>query len=181
MWAIALMDCDFELKYTPGEQIPHATASKRTYLDTDNSNNDWVCFAIFSTYLIQNNLVIQAEFKTEPGTNRLLQDIKKRIKSGNWEHRSEAEQWFKQQKRCTDYTKVTHLLRCCSILSAQTTTLGSGKRARETPWKNNPYEATIKMIAWRPGITQDLQHIASKINKFVKRKGLACEKQFLCG
>ena len=33
-WAIALMGFDFELKYTPGEQIPHADALSRLHLTT---------------------------------------------------------------------------------------------------------------------------------------------------
>ena len=44
-WAIALMEFDFELKYTPGEQIPHADALSRLDLD-DDDDNDRVCFAL---------------------------------------------------------------------------------------------------------------------------------------
>ena len=83
-WAIALIGFDYELKYTPGEQIPHADALSRMDFDEDESDNDRVCFAINNVYFAQSDLVTQAEIKTEFGTNRLLQDILKRIKSGNW-------------------------------------------------------------------------------------------------
>ena len=43
-WAIALMGFDFGLKYTPGEQIPHADALSRLDFD-DDDDNDRVCFA----------------------------------------------------------------------------------------------------------------------------------------
>ena len=39
-WAIALMGFDYELKYTPREQIPHANALNRTDFDEDESDND---------------------------------------------------------------------------------------------------------------------------------------------
>ena len=44
--AIAVMGFDYELKYTPGEQISHADVLSRMYFDEDESDNDRVCFAI---------------------------------------------------------------------------------------------------------------------------------------
>ena len=82
-WAIALMDFDYELKFTPGEQIPHADVLSRMDFEEDESDSDRVCFAINNLYFAQSDLVTQAEIKTEIGTNRLFQDIMKRIKSGN--------------------------------------------------------------------------------------------------
>ena len=64
----------------------------------DESDNDRVCFAINTTYFAHSDLVTQAEIKNELGTNRLFQDIMKRIKSGNWKKCSEAEKGFEQQK-----------------------------------------------------------------------------------
>ena len=83
-WAIALMGFDYELRYTPGEQIPRADAMSRMDFGEDESDNDRVCFAINNIYFAHSDLVTQAENKTELGTNRLFQDITKRIKSGNW-------------------------------------------------------------------------------------------------
>ena len=97
-WAIALMGFDCELKYTPGEQIPHTDALSRMDFDEDESDNDRMCFAINNIYFDQSDLVTQAEIKTELGTNRIFQDIMKRIKSGNWIQCSEAEKGFEQQK-----------------------------------------------------------------------------------
>ena len=37
-WAIALMGFEFEMKYTPGEQIPHADALSRLEFDGDEDN-----------------------------------------------------------------------------------------------------------------------------------------------
>ena len=39
-WAITLMGFDYELKYTPGEQIPHADALSRMDFDEDELDND---------------------------------------------------------------------------------------------------------------------------------------------
>ena len=71
------MGFDNELKYMPGEQIPHAHALSRMDFDEDESDSDRVCFAIKNIYFAQSDLVTQAEIKTELGTNRLLQDIMK--------------------------------------------------------------------------------------------------------
>ena len=59
------MGLDYELKYTPGEQIPHADALSRMDFDEDESDNDRVCFAINNIYFAQSDLVTQAEIKIE--------------------------------------------------------------------------------------------------------------------
>ena len=82
-WAIALMGFDYELKYTPREQIPHADALSRIYFNVDESDNDWGYPAIKNIYFAQSELVTQAEIKTEFWTNKLFQDIMKGIKSSN--------------------------------------------------------------------------------------------------
>ena len=96
-WAIALMGFDFEKKYTPGEQIPLADALSRLDFD-DNDDSDQVCFALDNIYFVQSNLVTQSEIKAELGSNRIFQDVIKRIKSGIWKQCSEPEKGFKQQK-----------------------------------------------------------------------------------
>ena len=97
-WAIGLMGFDYELKYTPGEQIPHADALSRMDFDEDESDNDRVCFAINNINFAQSDLVTQAEIITELGTNRRFHVIMKRFKRGNWKQCSEAEKGFEQQK-----------------------------------------------------------------------------------
>ena len=84
------MGFDFELKYTPGEQIPHADALSRLDFD-DDDDNDRVYFA-------QSDLVTQSDIKTELGLNQLFQDVIKRLKSGIWKQCSEAKKAFQQQK-----------------------------------------------------------------------------------
>ena len=91
---ISFNGSDFELKYTPGEQIPQADALSRMGFHEDEWNNDQVCFAINNNYFVQSDLVTQAEIKNELGRNRLFQDIMKRIKSGNWNQCSEAGKGF---------------------------------------------------------------------------------------
>ena len=61
------MGFNYELKYTPKEQIHHAYALNRIDFDEDESDNDRVCFAINSIYFAQSDLVTQAETKTELG------------------------------------------------------------------------------------------------------------------
>ena len=83
------MGFHYELKYAPVGQITHAEdaeALSRMDFDEDESDNDRLCFAINNIYFAHSDLMTQAEIKTELlalATNILLQDIMKRIKSGN--------------------------------------------------------------------------------------------------
>ena len=81
-WAIALMGFEFELKYTPGEQIPRADALSRLEFD-DDDDNDRVCFALDNIYFVQSDLVTQSDIKIELGSNRLFQDVIKRKKAAS--------------------------------------------------------------------------------------------------
>ena len=160
-WAIALMGFDYELKYTPGEQIPHADALSRMDFDEDESDNDRVCFAINNIYFAQSDLVTQAEIKTELGTNRLFQDIMKRIKSGNWKQCSEAEKGFEQQKDALTIHNGIIFRGVVPFIPPKLRHLVLAK-AHETHPGKNATEASVRMIAWWPGITQDVQHFVSK-------------------
>ena len=95
--AIALLGIDFELKYTPGEQIPLPDAFSRLDFYNDDEN-DRVCFALDNIYFVQSHLVTQSDVKTELGLDRLFQNVIKEIKSGIWKQCSEAEKVFEQQK-----------------------------------------------------------------------------------
>ena len=55
--AIALMGFDYELKYTPGGQIPHADAFCKMDFDEVESDDDQVCFAINNIYFAQSDFV----------------------------------------------------------------------------------------------------------------------------
>ena len=150
----------------PGEQILHADALHRMDFDEDESDNDRVCFAINNMNFTQSDVVTQAEIKTEIGTITLFQDIMKLIKSGHWKQCSEAEKGFERQKDALTlhngiifrgvfpFIKLGHLV-LAKIL--------------ETRPVKNATEASVRMIAWRPGITfnitfngQDVQHFVSK-------------------
>ena len=129
--------------------------------DKDEPDNDRVCFAFNNIYFAQNDLLTQAEIKTELGTNRLFQDIIKRIKSGKWKQCSEAGKGFEQLKdaltlhdgirfRCV-VPFIPHKLRHLVLA-----------KAHETHPGKNGTEASVRTIAWCPGITQDVQHFVSK-------------------
>ena len=160
-WAIALMGFDYELNCTPGEQIPHADALSRMEFDDDESNNHQVCFVINNIYFAQSDLVTQAEIKTELGTNRLFQDILKRIKSGNWKQCSEAEKWFEQQKDALTLHNGIIFIGVVPFIPPKLRHLVLAKAHETHPGKNET-EASVRMIAWWPGITQDVQHFVIK-------------------
>ena len=160
-WAIVLMGFDYELKYTPGEQIPHADALSRMDFDEDESDTDRVCFAINNIYLAHSELVTQAEIKIELGTNRLFQDIMKRIKSGNWKQCSEAEKGFEEQKDALTLHNGI-IFRCVvPFIPPKLRDLVLAK-AHEKHSGKNATEASVGMIAWWPGITHDDQHFVRK-------------------
>ena len=155
------MGFDYELKYTPGEQIPHADALSRMDFDEDESDNDRVCFAINNIYFAQSDLVTQAEIKIELGTNRVFQDIMKGIKSGNWKQCSEAEKGFERQKDALTLHNGIIFRGVVPFIPPKLRHLVLAK-AHETHPGKNATEASVRMIAWWPGITQDVQQFVSK-------------------
>ena len=155
------MSFDHELKYTPGEQIPHADALSRMEFDENELDNDRVCFAINNIYFAQSDLVTHAEIKTKIGTNRFFQDRMKRIKSGNWKQCSEAEKGFEQQKDALTLHNGIIFRGFVPFIPPKLRHLVLAK-AHETHPGKNATEASVRMIAWWPGITQDVQHFVSK-------------------
>ena len=153
------MGFDYELRYTPGEEITHADALSRMDFGEDESDNDRVCFAINNIYFAHSDLVTQAEIKTELGTNRLFQDIMKRIKSGNWKQCSEAEKGFEQDALTLHNGIIFRGVVPFVLPKLRHLVLA---KAHETHPGKNATEASVRMIAWWPGITQDVQHFASK-------------------
>ena len=158
---IALMGFDYELRYTPGEQIPHADALSRMDFDEDESDNDRMCFAINNIYFAHSDLVTHAEIKTELGTNRLFQDIMKRIKSGNWKQCSEAEIGFEQQKDSFNSHNGIVFRGVVPFIPPKLRHLILAK-AHETHPGKNATEASVRMIAWWPGTTRDVQQFVGK-------------------
>ena len=159
--AIALIGFDYELKYTPGEQIPHADALSRMDFDEDKSDNDRVCLATKNIYFTKSDLVTQAETKTEHERNRLFQDIMKQIKSGNWKQCSEAGKGFKQQKDALTIHNGIIIRGVVPFIPPKLRHLVLAK-AHETHRGKNATEESVRMIAWWPGITQDIQHFLIK-------------------
>ena len=160
-WAIALVGFDYELKYTPGDQIPHADALSRMDFDKDEPDNDRVCFAINNIYFAQSDLVNQAKIKTKLGTNRVFKDITKRIKSGHWKQCLDAEKGFEQQKEAFTLHYGIIFRGAVPFIPPKLRRLVLAK-AHETHPGKNATEASVKMIAWCLGITQDVQYFVSK-------------------
>ena len=103
--AIAWMGFNYELKFSPGEQMPHALS--RTDFHEDESDDDRACCTFNKIYLNITELVSQEEIRTGLGTNILFQDIAKRIRSGNYRKCSEAEKGFAHQKDAfTEYKGI---------------------------------------------------------------------------
>ena len=166
------MGFEYELKYAPGEQIPHADALSRMNFDEDESENDRMCLAINNIYFAQSDLVTQAEIKTELGTNILFQDVIKRIKSGNWKQCSEAKKGFEQQKYALTLHNGINFRGVVPFIPPKLRHLVLAKANKTHPGKNVT-EASVRMIAWWPGITQNVQHIVSKCkNSQMKRPSL---------
>ena len=159
-WAVALMGFDFELKYTPGEQIPHADALSRLDFD-DDDDNDRVCSAIDNIYLVQSDLVTQSHIKTDLGSNRLFQDVVKRIKSGTSKQCSEAEKGFEQPKDALTILNGIIFRGVVPFIPPKLRPMVMAK-AHETQPGKNATETVVRMMAWWPGISQDVLRYVSK-------------------
>ena len=159
-WAIALMGFEFELNYTPGEQIPHADALSRLDFD-DVDDNDRVCFALDNIYFVQSDLLTQSDIKTELGSNRLFQDVIKRIKSGIWKQCSEAEKGFEQQKDALTIHNGIIFRGVVPFIPPKLTPLVMAKAPETHPGKNAT-ETAVRMMTWWPGLNQDVLRYFSK-------------------
>ena len=111
------------------------------------------------------DLVTQIEIKIELVANRFFQDIMKRIKSGNYKQCSEAEKEFEQHK----YSQTIHN----GIIFRGVVTFIPPKLrhllvAKEHETHPGAAEASVRMVAWSPGFTQDVQHFVSKCKKSQK-------------
>ena len=105
----------------------------------------------------------------------------KRIKSGDWKQCSEAEKGFEQQKDALTLHNGIIFRGVVPFIPPKLRHLVLAK-AHETHPGKNATEASVRMIAWWPGITQDVQHFVSKCkNCQLNRPGLAWEKQSLRG
>ena len=160
IWAMALMGFDFKLEYTPGEQIPHADALSRLDFD-DDGDNDRVCFALHNIYFVQSDLLTQSDIKNELVSNRLFQYVIKRIKSGIWKPRSEAEKGFQQQKDAlTIHNGI--IFRGVVPFIPPKLRLMVIARAHETNPGKNATETAVQMMAWWPSISRDVLWYVSK-------------------
>ena len=154
-WKIALIGFDYELKHTRGEQIPPCRCFEQNGFDEHKSNNDRVCFAVNNIYFAQRNLVTQAVIKTELGINRLFLDLMTRIKSGNLKQYSEPGRGFEQKK---DALFMHNGIIFSGVVPSIPTKLQHLVLAKshETHPGKNATEASVRMIAWWPGLTQDV-------------------------
>ena len=71
------------------------------------------------------------------------------------------EKMIRTRERCTDHTQWNPLQRCCSLHSSKLRHLVLAT-AHETHPGKKATESSVRMIAWWPGITQDVQHFVSK-------------------
>ena len=159
--ALALMGFDFELKYTPREQIPHADAFSRLDFDNDD-DNDWVWFALDKIYFFQSNLVTQSDNKTERGSNRLFQNFIKRLKNGIWKQCSEAEKGSEQQKDTLTIHNEVIFRGVVLFIPTKLRPMVIAKAHDTNPGKNAT-ETAVRMMAWWPGISQ---YVLRHVSKF---------------
>ena len=85
----------------------------------------------------------------------------KRIKSGSWKRRSEAEKGFEQQKNALTLHNGIIFRGVVPFIPPKLRHLVLAK-AHDTHPGKNATEASVRMIAWWPGITQDVQQFVSK-------------------
>ena len=102
----------------------------------------------------------QAEINTELGTNILLQDNETNQK---WQLETmfRKGKGFEQQKVAITLHNGIIFRGVVPFIPPKLRHLVLAK-AHETHPGKNPTEASVRMIAWWPGITQDVQHFVSK-------------------
>jgi hypothetical protein len=93
-WAIALMGYDYSIEYIRGCDIPHVDALSRLSFAV---NGDLECDAVDDgVYWDDGCGVTWTDLVRETAADKLMQGIRRRIKSGNWNACSPAEAQFKK-------------------------------------------------------------------------------------
>ena len=103
----------------------------------------------------------QSEIKTELRSDRLFQDVIKRIKSGLWKQCSEAEKGFEQQKDALTIHNEIIFRGVVPFFPPKLRPMVMVK-AHETHPVKNATETAVPMMTWWPGINQDVLRYHSK-------------------
>ena len=156
------------MKYTPREQIPHPDALNRLDFD-DDDDNDRACFALYNIYFVQSDLMTQSDIKTELGSNRLFQDVIKRITSGIWKQSSEADIGFEQQKDALTIHNGIIFREVVAFIPPKLRPMLMFKAHETHPGKNATGTAVRKM-AWWPDISQDVLRYVCKFKECQENK-----------
>ena len=131
---------------------PHADALSRLDFD-DDDDNDRVCFALDNIYFVQSDLVTQSDVKTDLGSNRLFQDVIKRIKSGIWKQCSEAGKGFEQQKDALSIHNGNIFRGVVPFIPTKLRPMVMANAHETHPGKNET-ETVVRMMSWWPSISQ---------------------------
>ena len=150
------------------EQIPHADALNRLDFDKDD-DNDRVCFALDNIYFVQSDLVTQSDIKIELGSNRLFQDVIKRIKSGIWKQCSEAEKEYEQQKDALTIHNGIIFRGVVPFIPPKLRPMVKAKAHETHPGKNS-IKTAVRMMAWWPVISQDVLQYVSKCKECQEKR-----------
>ena len=127
----------------------------------DDDDNDRVCFALDNIYFVQSDLVTQSDIKTELGSKRLFQVVIKRLKSGIWRQCSEAEKGFEEQKDALTIHNGVIFRGVVTFIPPKLRPIVMAK-AHETHPSKNATETAVRMMAWWPGMSQDVLRYVSK-------------------
>ena len=103
----------------------------------------------------------QSDIKTELGSNRLFQDVIKRIKRGIWKQCSEAEKGFEQQKDALTIHNGIIFRGVVPFIPPKLRPMVMAK-AHETHPGKNATETAVRMMSWWPGISQDVLRYVNK-------------------
>ena len=132
---------------------------------------------LLTIHIVRIDGVTQSDIRIELGLNRLFQDVIKRIKSGNWKQCSEAEKGSEQQNDAL--TIHNGIIRVVPFISPKLRHAWMTK-AHETHPVKNATETAIRMIAWWPGISQDVLRYVSKCKECQENRP-SLGKQYLLG
>ena len=103
----------------------------------------------------------QSDIKTELVWKRLFQNVIKRIKRGIWKECSEAEKGFEQQKDALTILNGIIFRLVVPFIPPKLRPMVMTK-AHETHPGKNATETAVRMMAWWPGISQDVLRYVSK-------------------
>jgi len=166
-WALQLSAFDYTILYAKGENIPHVDALSR--LKFKSSDNE-CALESSCVHLVETDVLQPSELQRETPQDPVLKDILKRIRTNNWSNCSIAERSYKCVRQELTIEKGIILRGDVPVIPASMRSKIIAAVHNDTHNGVRTSRNRIRLEAWWPGYTDDVELFIRRCNKCSKIK-----------